>query len=102
MRTVKELLAAFLIAASLILYVGQGRAAPVAEAGGDGGVIVQLTDEPCALPAVANLKNRATWTEAGKVTEGCWAAGRGLVMLYFADKTVVAVPAQAFSRTTGV
>ena len=101
MRTAAELTGAFLLAASLILYVGQGRAAPVAEAGGEG-VRVLLTDEPCALPAVANLKNRATWTEAGKVTEGCWAAGRGLVMLYFADKTVVAVPAQAFSRTTGV
>lgn len=102
MRTAKELLAAFLLAASLILYVGQGRAAPVAEAGGEG-LRVLLTDEPCAVSAVANLKQRATWTEKGTTYEGCWSAARGLVLMYFAqDRSVVAIPVEAFSRVQGV
>lgn len=86
---------------AIIFLVHNVKAAPVAEAGGDG-VIVQLTDELCTLSAVTNLKGRATWTERGVVTEGCWANANGLVMFYFADRTVVAIPAQAFQRVTGV
>ena len=77
------------------------KAAPVAEAGGQG-VVITLTDEPCVLKAVSNLKQRATWTENNRLTEGCWATGGGLVMLYFADLTVLAVPAGVFQRVVGV
>ena len=101
MRTVAEMLAALALIAFMVFSFSP-YAATVAEADG-GDVKITLTDEPCALMAmVSNLRNRATWTEAGKVTEGCWATGRGLVMLFFADRSVVTVPAQAFHRVSGV
>lgn len=72
-----------------LLFVVPTHAAPIAKAGDDN-VVVTLTDEPCALPAVSNIH------------EGCYAVGRGLAMFYFADRTVVAIPVQAFQRVTGV
>lgn len=67
----------------------------------DGARIV-LTDEPCRLD-VANLKYRAIWTEKGKDFEGCFAprTDMGVVLAYFSDKTVVAIPIQAFTRVQG-
>lgn len=67
----------------------------------DGGAIVTLHSEPCALKEVINLKHRATWIEKGKVSEGCWGAREGIVLMYFDDKTVAIAPAQAFERVTG-
>ena len=93
--------ALLLVACSVLLVVAIVQAAPVATAGDDS-VVVTLTDEPCALPAVANLKLRATWTEKGVTHEGCFAVSQGLAMFYFADRTVVAIPVQAFTRVTGV
>lgn len=76
---------------------------PVYSAEADGARIV-LTDEDCKLDAVKNLKYRATWTEKGKEFEGCWSArvDAGVVMAYWADKTVVVIPIQAFEKVTGI
>lgn len=97
-------LAELLSAAALVLLLGYfigAHAAPVATAGDDR-VVVTLTDEKCTLPAVSNLPMRATWKEGGTTHEGCYAVAPGLVLFYFADKSVVAIPAQAFRRVTGV
>jgi hypothetical protein len=79
------------------------RAEPVFQAG-DGKTTVVLYNDPCAEPAVTNLPHRATWTEGPKVIEGCWvlAANIGLVVTYFADKTVVLIPAEGFRKVQGV
>lgn len=67
------------------------------------GVVVTLLDEPCALAAVTNLPRRATWLEAGNTIEGCWAQSAilPLVLTYWADRTVVAIPASAFAASQG-
>ena len=65
------------------------------------GVKISLTDEPCKLTmAVENLKYRATWTEKGKTFEGCYGGHPFLpiVMAYFSDKTVVALPVEIFGK----
>ena len=67
----------------------------------DNTVEILLHKEPCALSAIANLPRRATWTEKGKVTEGCFGAMAGLVLLYFADKTVTVIPSAQFQRVIG-
>lgn len=66
-------------------------------------VTVTLYDSPCKLGAVENLKRRATWTDKTGTTEGCWGGLQpvGIVLLYFADKTVTALPAQMFERASG-
>ena len=72
-------------------------AEPVAEARSETTRIVLHSDK-CALKEVANLPRRATWEEGGKVYEGCW-GGRpdsGMVLAYFSDRTVVAIPLQVF------
>jgi hypothetical protein len=87
---------------AIILTIHNVKAAPIAEGGGNG-VLVVLTDEPCTLSAVANLKGRATWTENGKTHEGCYAPSpAGVIMFYFGDRTVVAIPNSAFQRVHGV
>lgn len=77
------------------------KAAPVFVAEAEGGVRIVLTDEPCALKAsVANLPFRATWTEKGTVFEGCFWTNPaiGVVMAYFTDKTVAAIPIPVFRK----
>lgn len=92
---VLAVIAIFLWAAGVI-------AAPIAEAvAGDGSVKVILTDEPCALSAIVNLGKRVTWAERGGVIEGCYGIGNGLVLCYFADRTVVAIPSSVFNRVSG-
>lgn len=69
------------------------------------GAKIELYDEPCKLKdAVSNLPYRATWTEKGKVFEGCFgASGAGVVVTYWKeDKTVAAIPVDAFKRVQGV
>ena len=63
-----------------------------------------LTDEPCTLKAVENLKHRSVWHEKGKRFEGCWAPhpGVGLVVSYWSDKTVAIIPIDAFVKVTGI
>lgn len=77
----------------------QAKAEPVVSAEG-GGIRVTVYTEDCAFTGVvANLPKRATWTENGKTVEGCAGAfPGGVVLLYFSDKTVVAIPAAMFQR----
>lgn len=93
-----------IVAVALFLWFAPGVswAGPVYQADVDGVKIV-LTDEECRLPAVANLKRRATWTEKGKVYEGCYGGHPTfpIVMAYFADKTVVVLPAELFTKVAG-
>ena len=67
------------------------------------GIKIVLTDEDCRLPAVSNLPKRATWHEKGKVFEGCFGAHPmfPVIMGYFADKTVVVLPVEMFTRVSG-
>lgn len=78
-------------------------AEPLFQVEADGAKIV-LTDEPCKLSAVSNLKYRAVWHEKGQAHEGCWAPrpDMGVVMSYWADKTVTAIPIHTFVKVTGV
>ena len=56
---------------------------------------VALLGEPCRLKdRVINLPFRATWTEGGKVYEGCWGRHRqapGVISTYWEDKTIVPI-----------
>jgi hypothetical protein len=66
----------------------------------DNGKVV-LFDDKCQLSEVTNLPFKAQWTENGKTTEGCWSPPHpqvGVILAYFADKTVVGLPAQIFKR----
>lgn len=66
-----------------------------------GEVTVTLHKEDCKGFPIENLKSRAVWREKGKDVEGCWGASPiGVVMFYFADRTVAAIPVQAFQRVT--
>ena len=85
----------------LVAVATSAHAAPMAEASEDGAKIT-LTDEACKLTAVSNLKHRATWQEKGKTYEGCYGVHpAGLVLAYFADKTVVVLSVQAFTKVSG-
>lgn len=87
----------------LSTFVPNLRAEPMYSTEADGATVT-LHSEPCQLTnVVTNLPRRATWSEKGKVFEGCWAArpDAGLVVLYFSgDKTVGIAPMQAFQRVT--
>jgi hypothetical protein len=78
----------FGIALAAALWSGKVYAAPMFTAATENAIIT-LTDEPCALEAISNLKYRATWVEKEKTFEGCWAPHRelGVVIAYFDDKT---------------
>lgn len=67
----------------------------------EGGVRVVLTDEPCKFDI--QLPKRATWTEKGKTFEGCYGGHPvfPIVLFYFSDKSVVALPVEIFQRVTG-
>jgi hypothetical protein len=70
-----------------------------------GDIRIVVYSDDCALKSVvSNLPKRATWTEKGQTFEGC-AGGTefGVLLFYFReDKTVAAVPMQAFQKLTGV
>lgn len=81
----------------------KANALPIAQTVTQDGQKIVLTDEECRLDAVKNLKHRATWTENGKVYEGCYGVHpAGVVLGYFADKTVVMIPVQTFTQVIGV
>ncbi len=88
------------LVAVVLFLVTPAYAAPVA-IGQHEGITVVLTDEPCALDAVSNLQRRATWTEGGKTFEGCFGILGGMVVAYFSDKTVAAIPVQHFAPARG-
>lgn len=84
------------------LVVRPALAAPIFEAAA-GDVVVTLTNEPCKLTAVSNLPLRATWREAGKTHQGCFGAVGGVVLGYWSDRTVTALPASVFKPVgTGI
>ena len=77
-------------------------ATPVAVAV-EGDAKITLTDEPCKLKQVSNLKMRAVWVEKGKTFEGCFGVHpAGIVMAYFSDGAVVIISVQDFQAVTGV
>ena len=80
-------------------------AAPVFVAEGNG-VHIELFDEPCTLKdSVSNLPYRATWTEKGKVFEGCFVPNQaaGIVVAFFKDdKTVAVIPIEVFKKVVGI
>ncbi len=86
-----------------VLYAAKVQAVPLYFAEAEG-VRIILTDEDCKLPSISNLKKRATWTENGKTVEGCFGGHPQypLVLFYFADKTIVVLPVEAFQRVNGV
>ena len=88
--------------AVIAFYVAKSHAGTIYLADQEG-VQIALTDEKCALAEVKNLRFRATWSERGQTFEGCWAMhqGAGLILAYFADKTVVIFPPQIFTPTRG-
>ena len=91
----------FCVLIGVLFYAPGAKSAPIAQADA-GDIRVTLTDEACALDAVTNLKLRVTWLEKGKLTEGCFGVGNGIVTMYFADKTAVSVLADIFQRVQGV
>lgn len=69
---------------------------PKAVANGATGQSVTLHDEPCAVPVAKNLQFRAVWKDRDASYEGCFTIQNGIVVAYFDDRTVVAIPAQYF------
>ena len=87
----KKLLLALLLSCTTVY------AAPVAISEGNG-IKVTLFDEPCALTRVVDLPYRATWTEGGKLFEGCYnvVPEAGAVVAYFTDRSIALMPVQIF------
>ena len=85
----------------LWLLCGGAFAEPIAVVS-QGALVLTLTDEPCALPAIANLPHRAIWVEKGETIEGCWRWRGETVLFYFADRTVMDLPVLVFRRAEGV
>lgn len=84
-----------------VLWLSSAQAEPIYRAEANDAVVV-LHDDPCAQDAVVNLKKRATWTEKGKTFEGCWGVTTfGVVVMYFDDKTVSAIPVPVFVKVQG-
>ena len=80
-------------------------AQPMFTAKDGGGAVVTFFNDECELKGeVTNLPYKATWTEKGKVFQGCWglSGDKSQFMGYFDDKSVVAVPVQMLERVTGV
>ena len=87
----------------LLLLLSGPACGEVIASASDGGITVNLTDEPCKLDAVKNLPKRATWTERGRTIEGCYMVHPGgVVAMYWSDLSVVVAPANAFQRATSI
>lgn len=103
MKTVYQCIAAIVaaiivVALSLLIFPPKARA--------EGGVgDIELLFEPCRLThMITNLPRRATWTEDGKVTEGCWGpnpGAPGVVTTFWEDKTVVPILTEKLRRNSG-
>lgn len=92
----------FVIAVLFLFGCPSVNAEPLFQAQAPDGVVITLHSEKCALKEVTNLPARITWEEKGKVTEGCFGAKAGVVIFYFADKTVGVIPVQVFEKVIGV
>lgn len=70
----------------------------------EGDVRVVLHTDQCALKEIVNLPYKAVWHENGKEVQGCWGPrpDAGVVVFYFADKTVALAPIQSFRRLTSI
>jgi hypothetical protein len=104
MKTILPWVFWFLVGAAVFAMFRSGKVfAEPFIAAEQNGVRIAVYTEPCVLKEVTNLQRRATWTENGKVIEGC--AGYfpqiELVLFYFADKTVVPVPSSFFQKVSG-
>lgn len=95
-------LLAIAVALVMIFWPMQASADPLFQAKTPEGVVITIHNDKCALPEVENLPTRITWDEKGKITEGCYGIKHGIVIFYFADKTVGIIPAQIFERVIGV
>jgi len=89
----------------VVLFAGHAKAAPVMQAAA-GDVAIVLHDEPCAIDAVGGEKYfRAQWIASTGAVEGCWGLvpvtpQLRVVVFYFADRTIAAVPASMFTRVS--
>lgn len=98
-----KLLTAVIVASVVAYFIPPTRAGAIYEAVTDKATITLYTDN-CTLQAVVNLPLRATWTEGGKVFEGCYLPrpDAGLIVFYFSDRTVGLAPMAVFRKVTGV
>ena len=87
----------------LMAFVHTAHAAPVMQATADDVAIV-LHDEVCQIEAVGGERYfRAQWITPKGAIEGCWGVvpvspALRVVVMYFSDKTMAAVPAAIFTR----
>ena len=96
--------------ASVVLSIGllhspMAGAKALAQAQDSTGIRVVLHDTDCMMTtSITNLPKYAEWLEGSKKVKGCWAvdSNLGMVIIYFADKTVVVLPAQIFEAVTEV
>jgi len=92
-----------LLVVLLMAFVHKVHAAPVMQAAVNDVAIV-LHDEACQIEAVGGEKYlRAQWITPNGAIEGCWGLipvhpSFRVVVFYFMDKTIAAVPASMFTR----
>lgn len=82
----------------LLMFPALTHGAPIAILN-EAGVQIMLYDEPCGIKAPKNLIYRAMWTKGAEKVDGCYSVFFGIIVtLYFADDTVVAIPASMFAQ----
>jgi len=88
----------FLLLAAWISFAHAGVVAVVEAVDGS----VTLTNEPCELPAVANLPYMAIWKEGDKTYSGCWEFNPeyGVVVSYFEDRKFALIPQNLLRKPT--
>lgn len=103
-RIVIAVLLGGFMAAGLIAFANKASAEPRYAAAGDNGAVITLYDDPCELKEqITNLPYKATWSEAGKQFDGCWAPVQqlGIVQMWFTDKTAFPVPVRVLKPVQG-
>lgn len=70
----------------------------------DQDVTVSFYRERCRLGAVSNLPHRATWTEAGKVFDGCFQIypRYQVAIAFFSDGAIAVVPLGSLEQVHGL
>ena len=73
---------------------------PIYKTEAEDGATIILHDDACTLKEVTNLKFRATWTEKGKTTEGCFGGHPAypIIIFYFADGAVFVAHKDVFEK----